>query len=184
MDKNIGRAKSGLARVGGLERNGEHSLREFSPGMAAKWDRYELVQRIGKKAITLPVFYMFLIFFLSSIPGDNSDALSGFLHQINPSLQNMLHVPLYMGLMTLWVLILPNFNLRWRRNLCLSFAISWVYSIVDELHQFYVPGRYPGLIDIILNTLGIMIAFLLFYWFFKHKNRHDEPTLSGTLQIQ
>ena len=148
--------------------------------MAAKWDRYDLVQRIGKKAITLPVIYMFLIFFLSSIPGDNSRALSGFLQQINPSLQNILHVPLYMGLMTLWVLNLRNFNLRWRRNLWLSFSISWVYSIVDELHQFYVPGRYPGLIDIILNTLGIIIAFLLFSWFFKHQNRHDEHTLSGT----
>ena len=119
-------------------------------------------KKLGKKTIILPILYMLLIFILSSIPGDDSTRFSSFFAQINPGLQNLMHIPLFAGLTTLWILALMNYQILWKRVLSYSFFISWGYGLIDELHQFYVPGRYPGLIDVILNTLGIVMALAIF----------------------
>jgi hypothetical protein len=53
-----------------------------------------------------------------------------------------------------------------RRKLKLGFylviIISILYAILDELHQFFVPGRFMSLIDIIVNIAGIMYASLVY----------------------
>ena len=123
---------------------------------------FKISKKLGKKTIILPMLYMLLIFILSSIPGDDSTRFSSFFAQINPGIQNLLHIPLFAGLTTLWILALMNYQILWKRVLSYSFFISWGYGLIDELHQFYVPGRYPGLIDVILNTLGIVTVLILF----------------------
>ena len=40
----------------------------------------------------------------------------------------------------------------------LSFVITILYAISDEAHQYFVPGRFPTLIDIIFDTIGIILG--------------------------
>ena len=49
------------------------------------------------------------------------------------------------------------------------FAVLWstFYGITDEFHQFFVPTRTPSLKDIAMDTLGGIIAVLL--WLFIKK---------------
>jgi len=44
----------------------------------------------------------------------------------------------------------------------LVIIISIIYGILDELHQFFVPGRYSSFFDIILNIMGITMASSLY----------------------
>lgn len=115
---------------------------------------------------------MILIFILSSIPGDDSTKFSAFFEQINPKLQNLLHVPLFAGLTMLWSLSLANSNLNRNKVLLYTFLICWGYSLIDEFHQFFVPGRYPGFIDVMLNTIGIIAALILFFHFERKLNEN------------
>lgn len=39
---------------------------------------------------------------------------------------------------------------------------SIVYAILDEFHQYFVPGRYTNLIDVIIDSLGAIILLLLY----------------------
>lgn len=126
---------------------------------------FNIFKKTGKKSILFPLLYMLLIFAFSSIPGDDSTRFSSFFAQINPGLQNLMHIPLFAGLTILWIFTLLNYQMTWKRILIYSFLISWSYGLFDELHQFYVPGRYPGLIDVILNTLGIVIVLTIFIKF-------------------
>ncbi len=37
------------------------------------------------------------------------------------------------------------------------------YGILDEIHQFFVPGRYCSVFDVFLDTTGIMFAGMIYF---------------------
>ncbi len=41
------------------------------------------------------------------------------------------------------------------------------YGMSDELHQFFVPGRYPSWGDVMADSLGAMVGVSI-YWFWKN----------------
>lgn len=49
-----------------------------------------------------------------------------------------------------------------RKRLCLL-ILSWVFfsAALDELHQWFVPGRYASIADVLLDTLGGAAGMLL-----------------------
>ncbi|HEV2495783.1 MAG TPA: VanZ family protein [Terriglobia bacterium] len=54
------------------------------------------------------------------------------------------------------------FDWRARRALaCLVMASA--YSLTDEFHQIFVPGRGPSLVDCGIDTVGAGLGLLLFY---------------------
>jgi VanZ family protein len=50
----------------------------------------------------------------------------------------------------------------------LTLIIGSLYAFSDELHQYYVPGRSPEILDWIADLLGIIIA-VIFVNIFKSK---------------
>ena len=44
----------------------------------------------------------------------------------------------------------------------LSVLISLIYSVLDELHQYFVPGRTSAVFDIGINSLGILFSSLIY----------------------
>jgi hypothetical protein len=56
--------------------------------------------------------------------------------------------------------------LRW-------FYVAWVmatlYSATDEFHQSFVPGRYPAVTDVLIDSLGAAAALILAGRYFKQK---------------
>ena len=44
----------------------------------------------------------------------------------------------------------------------LVFIISIIYGILDEFHQFFVPGRHFSIFDILLDTAGILLASMFY----------------------
>jgi len=45
-----------------------------------------------------------------------------------------------------------------------SFAIAAAYSLSDEFHQIFVPGRHASLIDCGVDAAGAALAMLLVHW--------------------
>ncbi|MBL8091572.1 MAG: VanZ family protein [Anaerolineales bacterium] len=49
-----------------------------------------------------------------------------------------------------------------KRNYFLAWLLALLYSLTDEYHQSFVPGRTPSLIDVfVFDNLGAMIALFL-----------------------
>lgn len=46
-----------------------------------------------------------------------------------------------------------------RRRLYL-FILGFFTGLILELLQFFVPGRYPGFLDLLANTLGLSVAYV------------------------
>jgi len=66
------------------------------------------------------------------------------------------------GLLALaYLRALPN------RNYKLAWFLAVLYSLTDEFHQSFVPGRRASLIDVfVFDNLGAIIALFLHYRFF------------------
>ena len=113
-------------------------------------------------SIAPPTGLMIAIFLLSSIPGRSPESGLAFFAEIDPQLQNLLHVPLFGILQFLWLRAFTKLGRSgWNRTLtCMS--ISLPYGMVDELHQMFVPGRYASLMDILLNFTGVALGTLMF----------------------
>jgi len=127
----------------------------------------------------LSLAYISGIFLLADSPIVSS------LAPFNP--YSLLHIPLY-GILTilLFFSIVPfKFKLNSSTNqidqkdqkdqkdltdqtdqinrLLIAGLISFGVAIVDEIHQFYVPGRDASIIDVFLDLIGITFVLFLFH---------------------
>jgi VanZ family protein len=40
----------------------------------------------------------------------------------------------------------------------LALALAAAYAVTDELHQGFVPGRHPSVVDVVIDAIGAAIA--------------------------
>ncbi len=124
----------------------------------------------------LSLFYVAAIFVLAGSP------VARELTKFNP--YSLLHIPLY-GIMTFLLVfaIVPvsraakvvgnSAKLQFvvtnglTIRLLVAGMIALAVGILDEIHQLYVPGRDGSAGDVMLDTLGIILALILCLWFFK-----------------
>jgi VanZ family protein len=116
----------------------------------------------SRRMFFLPLLLMVLIFVESSIPMDGGPGDIKFLTDLNPDIQNLLHIPLYACLSFLWVRAFSRLRVNSAKGVVLALFITILYGCLDEVHQTFVPGRYGGLMDIYLNTVGAVIGIVLF----------------------
>lgn len=107
--------------------------------------------------------YMAGIFLLSGMPAQYGNAP---INLIPGSLQNGLHIPLFAGLT--WCVLLSLSDGRWRRRVSLLLygivgLFACAYAALDEWHQSFVPGRFAGVGDFLLDCFGIVGLLLIHY---------------------
>lgn len=117
---------------------------------------------------------MVLIFVLSGIHGDAG--LDGFnlVTGIDPALQNTLHVPLYATLQILWLRALTRFGWTIKKTVLAGLLLAFGYSILDEIHQGFVPGRYASIMDVGLNLMGCLLGSMI--WLFITTRKRSKTT--------
>lgn len=111
-----------------------------------------------------PLALMVMIFVLSSIPGPSRNSQSWLLTELDPTLQNALHVPLYGLLQWLWLRALVKPARPLAAAIALATSITVSYGCLDELHQALVPGRYASMQDVFLNGLGVALGTGYFFY--------------------
>lgn len=114
----------------------------------------------------LPVLLWALLMFIGSsipghqIPGPVSIA-SGVLHVIEYAV---------FGFLIACSLIAQNPAMPRRRMLTVSVIIAVLYSMTDEIHQAYVPGRQTDVLDVIVDAIGGLVGVGVWFVWKKRKN--------------
>lgn len=142
---------------------------------------------------SLAIFWMFLIFNMSSQVREDSNNLSksiavrivSVVERVSPSLDldvdyiNHLvrkgaHFFSYLLLGVLVVRVLSLSKIHGRRLYIFTFIICIAYAITDELHQGLVPGRGPQVFDVLIDATGSFSGVLIYMsWIeFKKKKFH------------
>jgi glycopeptide antibiotics resistance protein len=114
-------------------------------------------------SVVVPVAYMALILIGASVPadGDTEPHLLEFL-LLPPTLQNLLHIPVYGLLAFLWRWCL-NAHMEARRATIIAFLITVCFGVFQEWVQSLVPGRFGSVNDVIFDAIGAGLGLWLFY---------------------
>jgi hypothetical protein len=86
-----------------------------------------------------------------------------FLMELKPTVQNLLHIPLFGLFAYLWLRAFTSHGFSKTKTFIFTIAITVGYGILDELHQTFVPGRYGSLTDMLLNIAGIITGAMDYY---------------------
>lgn len=96
----------------------------------------------------------------SIIPMSRQGDGAPFWAKLDPSAQNMLHVPMFMVFVFLlnrvWADRVPGIYMRWVAVM----GVSILFSVMLESIQLIIPGRYPSFTDVLLNMLGAGLGSL------------------------
>ncbi len=107
-----------------------------------------------------PLAWMGIIFYLSAqpdLPGPREPWLASLL-------SHAAHFGVYAILAYLCWRVLSRQGKIDRDALGLAFAASVLYGVSDEIHQSFVPGRAPSVLDVLVDTAGAATALGVTWW--------------------
>lgn len=133
-----------------------------------------------------PLAWMTLIFLFSAMPSDSSTRQSStladmlvsvagrfiFLDQaarvllsarLEPVLRKLAHMSEYAVLFILWRHALKSLGSALEKASFGSALICILYAASDELHQLFVPGRSGMVMDVGIDSLGVLMAFTVLF---------------------
>jgi VanZ family protein len=101
------------------------------------------------------VLWAALIFGLSGIPKLDSGL------ELDYILRKMAHVTEYAILTCLLWRALKGYNLAPVYLVAYPALISLLYAVSDEFHQSFVPGRQGSASDVVIDSIGIAVFFVI-----------------------
>ena len=116
----------------------------------------------SKTKIFLTCGYSILILLSSLIPMDQSAESFRFFLSLKPAVQNLLHIPAFAILSILCLQVLGYSPMDRTRKLIRVLMFSVAFGIVNEWVQFAIPSRYPGSLEIMLNSVGSALGMLVY----------------------
>ena len=60
------------------------------------------------------------------------------------------------------------------KKIVLPLSLGILYACIDELHQYFVPGRACQIRDVCIDTAGVLAGVLLVLWISRMSRRHRE----------
>lgn len=96
---------------------------------------------------------------------------------IEPFLRKLAHYGIYMMGGILICLFFTTYPLTDWKTILYSQLFGSTYAILDELHQYYIPGRSAEIRDVLLDSLGIItgiIGIMLIYKIIEKRKQRKE----------
>ena len=125
--------------------------------------------------ILLVILWMIVIFCFSNQKATDSTKLSnGFIKNtickfsdncdktIEKSFTPVRKTAHFCVYLILGLLVMNCFNIN-KKYILYSLLICLIYSISDEVHQIFVPGRSGEVFDVLIDTLGSFIGINILY---------------------
>lgn len=135
------------------------------------WRRERILKGLLKYQLP-PLFWIFVIFVLSSIP--RLPTVLG----VPEGADKIGHAFLFFILCWLsWRALFyqPHFPLMSRYALLGAFIFTVVYGLLDEFHQRFVPGRTSDIYDVMADAGGALL-FAVIAWMMRRPPPENEQT--------
>ena len=132
------------------------------------------------------VLWMAIIFKLSAQPGEQSNILSAkvtnvivsVVQQFQPDvnvvslnyfIRKCAHFLAYLVLGIIVLFAMRRIGLMDKKGVGFTLLFCISYAITDELHQAFVPGRTPKLLDVLIDSSGASLGIGLYLLFIEGK---------------
>lgn len=104
----------------------------------------------------------FTIIIIETITGKTLDLNDPFVDSIQLFIRKTAHFTIY----AIGGFLIMNYaystNKTQRQKILHSISFGGVYAITDEIHQFFVPGRSGNIVDVGIDTLGVITGVLMY----------------------
>lgn len=71
------------------------------------------------------------------------------------------HFSIYMVVGILIMAFMCTYNVKQKTRIFVSICVGLLYAISDETHQYFIPGRQASLIDVGIDTCGVITGILI-----------------------
>ena len=132
------------------------------------------------------VFWMAIIFKLSAQPGEQSNILSAkvttvivrLAQQFRPDvnvvslnyfIRKCAHFLAYLVLGIIVLFAMRRIGLTDKKGIGLTLLLCISYAITDELHQAFVPGRTPKLLDVLIDSSGASLGIGIYLLYVENR---------------
>lgn len=107
----------------------------------------------------------FTVVIIQIVTGKDLQQDNPFIEAIQLFIRKMAHFSIY----TLGGFLIMNYayttEKTTKQKLLCSIAFGAGYAITDELHQFFVPGRSARILDVGIDTAGVIIGVIIYFIF-------------------
>ena len=132
------------------------------------------------------VFWMAIIFKLSAQPGEQSNLLSSKVTgvivslaqrfrpdvnvvSLNYFIRKCAHFLAYLVLGIIVLFAMRRIGLMGKKGVGFTLLLCIGYAITDELHQAFVPGRTPKLLDVLIDSSGASLGISIYVLFVENR---------------
>lgn len=102
---------------------------------------------------------------------DSKSKAKELSQNLNLPLRKVAHGSVYFILCILLILLFKEYKIN--RCYVLSVIVCFLYACSDEFHQLFVYGRTSSIIDILIDTLGSIIALGIYIILSKYLKKGD-----------
>ena len=129
--------------------------------------------------LILLILWMIFIFIMSSFNSNDSSSQSGFivnilnyifkidnLELLSFIIRKLAHITEYFILGVLMINCLKDYKIK--NIFIIAILLSILYSCTDEIHQLFISGRSGSIIDVMIDSIGIILGIYI-YKLFRNK---------------
>lgn len=125
---------------------------------------------------TALITWMVIIFLFSAEP-NSAEVTRGYFHAFNFAVRKLAHFSEYAILAILAIASLgshvpssqPAISQDRRFAFNAAVALSVFYSMTDEIHQAFVPGRSAAISDVLVDSAGVVCGAILVKYLWRRK---------------
>lgn len=98
------------------------------------------------------------------------------IEKIEPIIRKIAHLSEYALGGALFISLFLTYNWSNKRRISISILLGIWYAILDEIHQLFVPFRNGNIIDVCIDTIGIVlgIVFIMIFYNLYHHKQHKK----------
>lgn len=132
------------------------------------------------------IIWASFIFFMSNMPGDvsseQSDVVVKVIHDLGIDVNGLFGITItfivrkiahFSEYFILYLLIymVTCLYVNEKKARVLTILFVFIYAVSDEIHQIFVPGREAAFRDVMIDTSGGFLAFVILSIIYKIKNK-------------
>lgn len=91
----------------------------------------------------------------------NEQDFSDLAEKLQLPVRKLAHFTMYAIGGVLFYMLFNEYNLEDKNKLIYSFCLCLTYAILDEVHQCFVPGRSAQITDVLIDSVGSILAIII-----------------------
>ena len=103
----------------------------------------------------------FIVEILSKIKIINFELKLQYIELLHPIIRKLAHFSIYTFVGFSIMGFMCTFDTRTITKSGVSFFVGVTYAISDEVHQYFIPERGPSIIDVGIDSLGVLTGIFL-----------------------